>query len=337
MAQTLRGVPDGVRAEGENHRYAAIAALGLARCTDEEQRAVLAGRTAGDLAAATVAAVSGSTDPGAVALAAWAAAEVNGTCAADLFDRLDVVLSSRAPLPTVDAAWIVTASIAAAEHGDTETVMKQAVDLLTEHRGEHSTFPHVLPASGSPRWRSHVGSFADQVYPVQALARAAAATGRPDLLDMADRTAANLCRQQGPAGQWWWHYDTRTGDVVERYPVYSVHQHAMAPMVLMDLYDAGGADHRDAVARGVSWIFDRPEVDDELLDADRGVIWRKVGRRERWKAARAANSVVSAADSRRRAPGLDRLLPPTRIDHECRPYELGWLLYAWLPPRGDRV
>jgi hypothetical protein len=21
------------------------------------------------------------------------------------------------------------------------------------------------------------------------------------------------------------------------------------------------------------------------------------------------------------------------VDHECRPYELGWLLYAWLPTR----
>ena len=24
------------------------------------------------------------------------------------------------------------------------------------------------------------------------------------------------------------------------------------------------------------------------------------------------------------------LFPPVRVDYECRPYELGWLLYAWL-------
>ena len=24
------------------------------------------------------------------------------------------------------------------------------------------------------------------------------------------------------------------------------------------------------------------------------------------------------------------------VDHECRPYELGWLLYAWLPTPTDR-
>jgi hypothetical protein len=31
-----------------------------------------------------------------------------------------------------------------------------------------------------------------------------------------------------------------------------------------------------------------------------------------------------------RLAGLDRVFPPGRIDYECRPYELGWLLYAWL-------
>ena len=27
---------------------------------------------------------------------------------------------------------------------------------------------------------------------------------------------------------------------------------------------------------------------------------------------------------------LDRVYPPGVVDHECRPYELGWLLYTWL-------
>ena len=31
-----------------------------------------------------------------------------------------------------------------------------------------------------------------------------------------------------------------------------------------------------------------------------------------------------------RVAALDRVYPPGVVDHECRPYELGWLLYAWL-------
>jgi hypothetical protein len=27
---------------------------------------------------------------------------------------------------------------------------------------------------------------------------------------------------------------------------------------------------------------------------------------------------------------LDRLYRPGTVDHECRPYELGWLLLTWL-------
>jgi hypothetical protein len=61
-------------------------------------------------------------------------------------------------------------------------------------------------------------------------------------------------------------------------------------------------------------------------------VWRKAGRRERGKAARVAASVTTAIRPGWHLPGVDRLLPPSRIDHECRPYELGWLLYAWLTP-----
>ena len=93
---------------------------------------------------------------------------------------------------------------------------------------------------------------------------------------------------QGDAGQWWWHYDVRTGGVVEDYPVYSVHQHAMAPMVLLDLREAGGVDHVPAIARGLAWLRTHPETRGELLDDRSGVIWRKVGRREPRKAVRYA-------------------------------------------------
>jgi hypothetical protein len=196
------------------------------------------------------------------------------------------------------------------------------------------TFPHALPRHSLGQLRAHVGCFADQVYPIQALARHHAVTGDPDSLRAADRCAARIVQLQGPAGQWWWHYDVRTGDVVEGYPVYSVHQHAMAPMALFDLAEAGGTDHSGAISAGLSWLADHPEVSAPLLDAPSGAIWRKVGRREPRKAVRKIRSVTTAASPRLRLGLLDRVFPPTRIDYECRPYELGWLLYAWLSDGG---
>jgi hypothetical protein len=56
-----------------------------------------------------------------------------------------------------------------------------------------------------------------------------------------------------------------------------------------------------------------------------------VGRREPRKMARGVRAVSTRVAPSRETPGLERLLPPGAVDHECRPYELGWLLYAWLP------
>lgn len=339
FAQTVRGVagPDGVtvRAEGVNLRYAAMAVLGLHRVAEETQRATLAGRTAAQVCAGLVDRAVADDDAGAVALVAWAQAEVLGSADPRLLDRLRAMLAA-GPLPAVAVAWAAVAAVEADGYADTGDLLDTAVGLLLAHQGRQGLFPHVLPPQQQPRWRAHVGSFADQVYPLQALARASALRERPDWLGAAELTAQRLVDLQGPQGQWWWHYDARTGAVVERYPVYSVHQHAMAPMVLRDLREAGGRDHTAAVELGLGWLERHPEVVEELV-ADRwGLVWRKVGRREPPKAARALGAAATAIHPSLRLPGLDTVLPPGVVDHECRPYELGWLLYAWSERGGRR-
>ena len=153
-------------------------------------------------------------------------------------------------------------------------------------------------------------------------------TGDSAAMAAAEVTARLLVGAQGAAGQWWWHYDARTGDVVERYPTYSVHQHGMAPMVLSELAAAGGTDHREAVQRGFDWLSTHPECVEPVVAPDLGVVWRKVGRREPFKAARAAGALATRVRPGARVPFVDRVWPAGRVDYECRPYELGWLLYA---------
>ncbi|MRK00823.1 hypothetical protein GEV27_04745 [Aeromicrobium sp. S22] len=334
FAQTVRrsdgpGAP--VRREGTSLRYAAMAALGLSRLPVEEQRSVLGGTTAAELARATGVLALEQADPGAVAIAAWAVAEVAGTIDVALFARLGAEVSSGRPLPTVTLSWMVTAAVAAG--GDLLEMATAMSARLLAAQGSHGIFPHVVPADSQNRWRRHVGSFADQVYPIQALARLSQARGDAGLVRAAEATADRLCELQGTAGQWWWHYDVRTGDVVERFPVYSVHQHAMAPMALFDLADAGGTDRTPEIVRGLRWIEDHPEVDEPLLAESLGLIWRKAGRREPAKTVRRISAVTTAIRPGMHVPGLDRAFPVSRVDHECRPYELGWLLYAWRPPR----
>jgi hypothetical protein len=149
-------------------------------------------------------------------------------------------------------------------------------------------------------------------------------------MDQANACAAQICAVLGPAGQWWWHYDARTGDVLEGYPVYTVHQDSMAPMALLDLAEAGGDDHAAHVRQGLEWMREAAEVGHTLIDDEQAMIWRKVGRTDPRKLVRAVRAGVSRMNANWRLRAVDRVFPASRIDYECRPYHLGWILYAWI-------
>ncbi|WP_207400929.1 hypothetical protein, partial [Actinomadura roseirufa] len=217
--------------------------------------------------------------------------------------------------------------------GETRAHLERARDRLLGALRGRALFAHEAGGTGLvPRYRAHVGCFADQVYPIQALAR----IGDDAAVAAADSVAEGICGAQGPGGQWWWHYDARTGAVVEGYPVYSVHQHAMAPMALLDLADAGGADRLDAVAKGVRWLSRPPETGTSLLPGrepgEPVMTWRKVARNDPRKAVRGVRAATTALRPGWRLGSLDRRFPPVAVDRECRPYELGWLLHTWLDP-----
>jgi len=175
------------------------------------------------------------------------------------------------------------------------------------------------------------------VYPIQALALYNKLSGDRAALDVAGRCARQICAKQGNAGQWWWHYDRRTGEVVEPYPVYAIHQDAMAPMALFALQEAGGADFRPSVARGLDWLASSPELGGgSLIDTRADLVWRKVARREPGKLSRYAKALAAGIHPSLRVPGLDTICPPVSIDFEDRPYHPGWFLHAWTKDRMKR-
>ncbi|GIH22371.1 hypothetical protein Aph01nite_06810 [Acrocarpospora phusangensis] len=335
---TRRGVqlPDGrwsAVPEGRSVRYSAIVALGVATLPEDKQREALNGETARDLAGHLIDGLPEVRGLGDAALICWAAAETG-------HDRLDVAVQaltdrdaehSAAPqVYTVEAAWALAGYVAA---GVRDERLARSRERLLAGLTSDRLYRHVLgEASGTlvPWYRAHVGCFADQVYPLQALARLHAAVGDPEALAAAERVAAGICTAQGEQGQWWWHYDARTGSVVEGYPVYSVHQLAMAPMALLDLADAGGTPYVAEIAKGLSWMTERPESAESLIDNELALTWRKAARADPKKIVRGLRAVATRASSGARLATLDRLYPPVTIDRECRPYELGWLLYAWL-------
>jgi hypothetical protein len=229
----------------------------------------------------------------------------------------------------VDVAWALMALCNDLDAPAGALRHRLARRLIASFDAGAATFPHVLGARPGGL-RQHVCCFADLVYPIQALARYTAVFGDPDARDVALRCAKEMCARQGPEGQWWWHYDRRSGRVVERYPVYAVHQDAMAPMALFALEDATGSAFDAEIARGLGWLTCARELAGRsLIDESAGLIWRKVARRELGKTSRYLQAIASKLHDELRVPGLDFVFPPGAVDYEDRPYHLGWLLHAW--------
>jgi len=330
---TVRRGPGGGRAEGVSLRYTAIALLGLAEISESQAREVLSGKTAPEVGDALIAQSLYHTNLGNVSLILWAANRLGLEGRRQVLERLRALDPVNGIHPTVEIAWALTAL--SLEDAESDLSRMVAARLMSSFRG--GTFPHNPPDAPAPFLRGHVCCFADLVYPTQALAHFHRATGYKPAMDIAVRCAEFMCDTQGANGQWWWHFDSRTGAVVEGYPVYAVHQDSMAPMAFFDLGDACTDRHFRAIVRGLDWLEAAPELSGRsLLDDGGNLIWRKVARHEPGKLVRALNAAASRVHRNLRMPGVDAIFKPGFVDYECRPYHLGWILYAWSRPSVER-
>jgi len=341
---TLRLDHDGqLQAQGLSDRYAAMALIGLAA---RESRG---------------AAVDLPLEPLWDRLTAWAAREARlgdaglvlwGLCvrgderaeevAAGLSRRAKELFAQLPGRQSMSLGWLL-AGIGQAMRkglaGGLEDIARRACAGLLANRsprtglfcfGESRLRRNFLRA----RMNRRLGSFAAQVYPIVGLAAYAAASGSEEVLQAALGCADRICQLQGPEGQWWWIYDVRTGGVAVRYPVYAVHQDAMAPMALLWAARARGQPGRYASAlnKGLDWLSRHPELPQaEMIDAERGVIWRAIQREDpartgafglgRGDRLRMAASAWTGWEDRRSFTGGFRR-------NECRSYHLGWVLLA---------
>ena len=330
FAFRLRRSLEGDLLEAVSQRYTAIVLIGLATEDERTAAAVLTGHNPRDVCGRLIDDVGRTDDLGEVALTLWAARALGHPGAAAALERLRSMEPATGRFPTVEVSWCLTAlSVPGSDVTDGALAEAVAKRLLASFHKESALFPHWPSGARAATLRAHVACFADLVYPIQALSRYYQVSHSIEAVDAARRCAARMCELQGPQGQWWWHFDVRTGRVIEGYPVYAVHQEAMAPMALFALQDACGVDHTDAVVKGLRWLVDPPEIPDSLIDDQAGIIWRKVARHEPFKATRSVQALASRLHPSLRLPGLNRMFRPTFVDYESRPYEMGWILHAW--------
>lgn len=325
--------------EGLSRKYTAIVLIGLAGEDRHIVSEVLANHSLKEVCGRLLDGLDDSRDLGEVALATWAARVLRHANASRTVEILRQMQPASGAYPTIELSWALTSLVVDGDKAaDTALVEGIADRLMQSFREKSGVFSHGPARKGLAALGSHVSCFADFVYPIQALSHYHQLTGDTRAGEIACRCAQCVCKLQGPDGQWWWHYDARNGQVIERYPVYSVHQDAMAPMALFTLAEACGRDHSTSIEKGLRWLIRPPEIAVSLIDTQRNVIWRKVARREPCRLVRKLQAAASRVHPRLRVPGVDVLFPPVSIDYETRPYHMGWILHAW-PVSGfsDRV
>ncbi|MEA3225018.1 MAG: hypothetical protein U9Q07_03645 [Planctomycetota bacterium] len=316
--------------EGVSRRYTATALIGLAGEDRDITAEVLGSHSPGDICGRLIADIEKSQELGELALTTWAARMLRHPHANKAVEMLRKMEPVSRVYPTVELAWALTAlAIDGSKTTDMALAEKTADTLTARFRQKSRVFSHSPAKKGLSALRAHVSCFADFVYPIQALSYYHKAAGDAKAAEIARDCAERMCQLQGPEGQWWWHFDVRTGRMVEQYPVYSVHQDSMAPMALFALAETSGHDHSESIERGLRWLVNPQEKIDSLIDPKRNVIWRKVARHEPNKLVRGLQATASRVHPAIRLPALDTIFPPNVIDYETRPYHMGWILHAW--------
>jgi len=252
----------------------------------------------------------------------------------DLFRRCKVEtalerFSDAREARTMELAWFLAglahAGLSCPEKlSDLRELADKTYGLLEKNRGKSGFFGHLSTSkSVAGLLRGRVGSFADQVYPIYALSKYAVAFQLEAPAKLALDCANAICEAQGELGQWWWLYESQSGRVSSKYHVYSVHQQGMAPMALIAVEEATGKSFEQPIYKGLRWITGANELGEDMRDMSQGLIWRCIYPQQKYgKYLNVLRSLVGLPNGKVSAADL-------KILYEDRPYELGWLLYAF--------
>lgn len=322
---------DGLVREGVSHRYTVMTLLGLRELESTGAECPFDIRGSYASLIHNTGWVQGVGDLG---LLIWLTAAFDPDRLGDLLRTFDcTTMLDRYPdareSRTMELSWLLSGLAHAAEA--CPKLICSLTDLcvktyrrIEENQGKFGLFGHMgVKKSVVGRLRGRIGSFADQVYPIYAMSKFATSLHVEDPLGPALQCATAICEAQGELGQWWWLYDSLTGRVCSRYPVFSVHQHGMAPMGLIALEKAIGRSFKPSIYKGLGWVCGRNELGAEMTDCEQKLTWRCLFPKA------TSSKYLEMARSLIRSRRTKAEVGPLTILYEHRPYEYGWLLFAF--------
>jgi len=262
-------------------------------------------------------------------MALWVASELELELPADVLQFVKAVLSDMAErkrFTAQDLGMILIGVVAQAKR-DSQKWSELAGELFAYlvNRYHSSSGLFFDSAFGL---RRRFSSFATQTYLTLASYIYGEFASNVRSLEIADACAQKLISSQGPNGEWPWFFDSESGQVLDFYEVYSVHQYGMAPAFLEHAERRGIPGARSALIHGFNWVFGRNQLGVRMLVPELNLTVRSQVRKGELK-TRKLRMVRAVGASVLRKPGS--LIDPVNVELrlECRSYELGWILWSF--------
>jgi hypothetical protein len=190
----------------------------------------------------------------------------------------------------------------------------------------HAVSGLFFDAAFGPRRR--FASFATQTYLTLACYAYGELMSDDRAIDIANACTRKLIERQGPQGEWPWFFDAATGQVLDFYEIYSVHQYGMAPAFLERAEQHGVLEAKDAIVRGFNWVLGnnqlgKPMLVPELSLSIRSQVRKGEMRTKNLRVLRALRNTMFGFKA--------GLVAPSELELrlECRSYELGWILWSF--------
>lgn len=227
---------------------------------------------------------------------------------------------------TMELSWFLTGILMASTFSEVFKVAigklpEKVYTILRNNYGSSGIFSHQSTNTISGKFRGNLASFADQVYPIYVLSLYSKLKNNHEASLIADECATKLCELQGENGEWFWHYNSKTGKVISKFPIYSVHQDAMAPMALFAVQRATGNNYEKYIYKGLDWIINQNLLNENIYMNNENIICRAIQPSKTHRKFRATLSHLGLS------PNED--YNNLSILKESWSYHFGWILFAF--------
>ena len=308
----LRRDGETIVSEGLSRRYTAITLIGLAKEEPHTVAAVLGAHDLQTVYGRLLQDITETTQPRRRRPDPLGGLRHRSPGSGAAVERLRALHPETVAHPTVELAWVVSALTL--DPGAADDLREAAVRRLLASFNRHIERLPSCDRGGTARTRSLPTSLASPTssIPPRRCPSTPSSRARPRPGTPPAACADYMCRMQGRDGQWWWHYDYRTGNVSSATPYTPFTRTPWRPMALF----AASGGRGPVLRRGRSsrpssgWRAAPSSKAGTLLDDRADLIWRKVARREPNKLSRYAQALVSRVHRNLRVPGLDAAVSP---------------------------